>query len=1574
MRKKSLAVLLALAMLLGLFPATALADEPEAEIVGVAEIHVGNVLPNAEVSLLANRSGPTLAEGTYTKWVDRINWTGHEYAKNFYTALETALTDDASTSWLVNPTADDNIVSKPFDSYKSYVMDGDTQVTYTYTVTSALYYKMPETTQDDITTASAYLSAAYAAFDRDHPEVFWLTGDSQCMLDTNGNVYFVLTESGTKTQTYPEPVAGTGIEPYTYDIRDTATYEDAEAIKTAIDQRNSAIATIMSDNSYSSLTTDAEKVAYFDNWLTHNNQYNALVADNPKTTEAPASAWECISALEGLDGNDGPVCEGYARAMKVLCDQEDIPCVLVDGTAQSDPAKPDSSGPHMWNYVQIGDAWYAVDTTWNDPTTTGGGSAENQNYLLVGAQTEDTSSQTFIQSHPVSNQASINGVQFTNGPDLSDTALVQNISATAPTKTVYTVGENFDPTGMTLTATYWYTTTGGTQATSTISGEYETAGVTWAPQTFSDTNETTVTITYGGQSAMQTVTVNNVSSAINIDSNITNGSISAKVGGTAVSGNVESGKTVTLTVTPETNYELVANSLKVTGPESQEVTVFGGDNTYTFTMPAYAVTVTAEFRQQTTAAPTFNKNEDTLTSANDKEAAFTLTSAAAVGTMYKVYDAVTDGTVVSGVSAAASGSTLTLTFTGDAPTADTTYYISATESGKAESTRTPVTVKAYTKSSDATLSDLTITGGTLSPAFDSDTAEYAVSVGYSVTSVTVTPTVNDTGKATVTVNGGVASQPVSLDVGANTITVKVTAENGATKNYTITVTRAVATYSIGLSETGTYTFDSLTQGYEYTALTPLTVTVTNTGDEATGNLTVALSGTNKDNFVVEPATIASISATANNTATFTVKPNTGLSTGTYTATVTVSGGNGISAGFEVSFTVSASQDEVDVNTAKAAIGNADTSTWTMAQATANTADAVKSALAEKINGVISSTGVTVTNITVNGFAAAVAGTSDQPAGTNGSFGFTVTLTKGSASDTATVSGCTITATRYVPSNVATLDNLTLSEGTLDPAFGSSVYDYTATVADTTDSIIVTPTLTDTKASVTVNGTTVPNGTASQPVSLAVGQTEIRVVVTAEDGSTTKTYTITVTRPEPAYGVTLDVPAFADVTEGYTATGSITVTVTNVGSSATGELTVALTGTNASYFTVSGSTISGIAVGGSENFTITYVSGLAAGTYTATVKVSNDNITSTGTVTLTVTSKAVTHTVTFNPNGGSGSMSAVTVADGANYTLPACGFTAPSGMRFKCWAFGNASGNPYNVGSTMTIGTDVSFYAVWEPIPAIDPTPVVPSTPSTSRDDDDDGGDYSVSVPSSTSVEGGSVSVSPRSADKGDTVSITVRPKTGYVLDKLTVTTRTGAQVELTRKSETRYTFIMPAGSISVQVSFIPEEQAAEMDFADVPESFWAVNEIQWAYDNGFMNGTSAVSFNPGGTVNRQQVWMILARMAGADPASMAEAKAWAVANGISDGTTPTGAVTRQQLVALLYRFAVQNGYDVSGKADLSIYPDAASVAAYASDAMSWAVANGIIGGTTAGTLNPAGDSNRAQLAVILWRFYQTTAG
>ena len=243
-----------------------------------------------------------------------------------------------------------------------------------------------------------------------------------------------------------------------------------------------------------------------------------------------------------------------------------------------------------------------------------------------------------------------------------------------------------------------------------------------------------------------------------------------------------------------------------------------------------------------------------------------------------------------------------------------------------------------------------------------------------------------------------------------------------------------------------------------------------------------------------------------------------------------------------------------------------------------------------------------------------------------------------------------------------------------------------------------------------------------------------------------------------------------------------------------------------------------------------------------------------------------------------------------------------------------------------------------------------------------------------SAKHGSVTVSPKSASKGTTVTITVKPDKGYELDDLTVTDKDGDAVKLTKKSDTKYTFTMPSGKVEVEATFIKIEEAPEQTFIDVPANFWAEDAIAWAYENGYMNGNTAVTFDPEGTVSRQQLWMILARLSGYNPAAMAEAKSWAVDNGISDGTAPGGAVSRQQLVTILYRYAVRMGYQTDRTADLTVYPDHTGVAAYAKDAMSWSVANSIVGGTTQGTLNPAGTATRAQFAVILSRFCENIAG
>ena len=318
-----------------------------------------------------------------------------------------------------------------------------------------------------------------------------------------------------------------------------------------------------------------------------------------------------------------------------------------------------------------------------------------------------------------------------------------------------------------------------------------------------------------------------------------------------------------------------------------------------------------------------------------------------------------------------------------------------------------------------------------------------------------------------------------------------------------------------------------------------------------------------------------------------------------------------------------------------------------------------------------------------------------------------------------------------------------------------------------------------------------------------------------------------------------------------------------------------------------------------------------------------------------------------------------IGSSSNGTLPTVNndhsITIPAGGSYQGVEY------PYG-GIVYSDGTVVANAA---PDPDPDPAPAY-------RDDDDDG--YSVSVPSASSIKHGSVTVSPKSAKKGTTVTITVKPDKGCELDGLTVTDKNGNEVKVTRKSDTKYTFTMPSGKVTVEATFVKVEETLEHSFTDVPDGYWAEDAIAWAYENGCMNGNTAVTFNPEGTVSRQQLWMILARLSGYNPAAMAEAKSWAVDNGISDGTVPGGAVSRQQLVTILYRYAVRMGYQTDRTADLTAYPDHASVAAYAKDAMSWSVANSIVGGTTQGTLNPSGTATRAQFAVILSRFCENIAG
>ena len=334
-----------------------------------------------------------------------------------------------------------------------------------------------------------------------------------------------------------------------------------------------------------------------------------------------------------------------------------------------------------------------------------------------------------------------------------------------------------------------------------------------------------------------------------------------------------------------------------------------------------------------------------------------------------------------------------------------------------------------------------------------------------------------------------------------------------------------------------------------------------------------------------------------------------------------------------------------------------------------------------------------------------------------------------------------------------------------------------------------------------------------------------------------------------------------------------------------------------------------------------------------------------TVTQLRTVDAEIYTVTLKYNDGRADGTVKATAN-TEITLPR---PSRSGYDFRYWSNGSST---YNGGASYTVTSNVTLTAQWS---------------AKSQGGSSSSGGSTTYSPTLDVSDGGTIKVSPRTPEAGDKVTITPDPDNGYEVGEVTVTDRSGDAVRVTANRDGTYTFTQPRGRVTIEVTFVRAGESAFFD--DVPASFWAYDEIAWAYDNGYVNGTSATTFSPNSSITRQQVWMILARLSGADPASMAAAREWAMVNDISDGTNPGNAVTRQQLVALLYRYAQLMGYDNGAREALTAFPDAGTVSGYAQEPMQWSVANGIVAGTSAGTLNPTGTATRAQFAVILYRFW-----
>ncbi len=369
-------------------------------------------LPEPETSIppmgfFSLRNGVvTLASGNHAEWIDRIDLSDDtsNSLRTLYNQMEEWTDNDGVEDWLITGEKDLYTVGSI-----DIELDLQDQQAAQQAVNTAL------------TNYAQYVWAITYAFDRDHPEVFWLGAGS-----VSGGAYSNGTAGSYTLEVYLQ------LKTDTRDIR-AERYRDVTTLKAAIATMNTNANAILAGAE--GLDT-VGKIKYFNEKLTKSNEYNTIVSSDLDDSNVNRDSWECVSALAGQTGEVGPVCEAYARAFKVLCDRSGIPCILEDG---------DAGGPHMWNAVQVEGNWYATDVTWNDPTGGNSGAIsgnENERWLLVGTETV-INGNAFAVSHITQNSPA-GTLQFLNGPVLSSEKYTSTVASVTTTGGVTTTYDNLD--------------------------------------------------------------------------------------------------------------------------------------------------------------------------------------------------------------------------------------------------------------------------------------------------------------------------------------------------------------------------------------------------------------------------------------------------------------------------------------------------------------------------------------------------------------------------------------------------------------------------------------------------------------------------------------------------------------------------------------------------------------------------------------------------------------------------------------------------------------------------------------------------------------------------------------------------------------------------------------------------------------------------------------------------------------------------------------------------------------------------------------------------------------------------
>lgn len=386
-----------------------------------------------------------------------------------------------------------------------------------------------------------------------------------------------------------------------------------------------------------------------------------------------------------------------------------------------------------------------------------------------------------------------------------------------------------------------------------------------------------------------------------------------------------------------------------------------------------------------------------------------------------------------------------------------------------------------------------------------------------------------------------------------------------------------------------------------------------------------------------------------------------------------------------------------------------------------------------------------------------------------------------------------------------------------------------------------------------------------------------------------------------------------------------------------------------------------------------------------------------------------HTITFDANGGScDTATADTNGDGVLTTLPTA---TRDGYTFDGWFTAKDGGD--KVTTETFFKEDITLYAHWTKNSSgggtVTPTPD-PEEPSDSEETvtnpdgsttttitKEDGSSSTTTVGTDGKVES-DVTVSEEAVSNADGAAVALPiPEVPVTTDKdaaptvtVNLPSKDATKVEVPVKDVTPGTvavLVDADGNETVIKDTVQSENGIIVEitdgttikvvdnsksFDDVTDNYWGADAIDFATSRELFAGTGENTFSPEGDMTRAMIWSVLARYEGADTSGAsgdewyAGPQKWAIENGISDGTYPNASMTREQLAAMLYRYVGSPA--VSGT--VGDYSDADSISSWASDAMVWAVQEGLIAGMDEDTLNPQGTATRTQVAAILQRFIE----